>query len=165
MLRNKKNYVGALDRMENLEKMISIGESLGIDDAARKIQKCWRTSPKKRKSNVVQKYLFVSSFFICFTKFLVFNCYGNIYSIISLIPYASEHIIKTTIIIVKICVAIRQFLISFTKLIMLHVPMALTNVSFVWAFITWYWMKPAACNLTKYNFKDQFDHFYNTIHT
>jgi len=53
MLRNKKNYVGALDRMENLEKMISMGESLGIDDAARKIQKCWRHSPKKRKSNIV----------------------------------------------------------------------------------------------------------------
>ena len=53
MLRNKKNYIGALDRMENLEKIISIGEDLGIDDAARKIQKFWRHSPKKRRSNMV----------------------------------------------------------------------------------------------------------------
>lgn len=53
MLRNKKNYVGAMDRMENLEKLISIGEGLGIDDAARRIQKCWRHSPKKRHSAMV----------------------------------------------------------------------------------------------------------------
>ena len=53
MLRNKKNYVGRLDRMENLEKVISMGEDLGIDDAARRIQKCWRSSPKTRHSHRV----------------------------------------------------------------------------------------------------------------
>ena len=43
MLSNKKKYNSRFDRMDNLERIVSKGEGLELDKAARRIQRCWRS--------------------------------------------------------------------------------------------------------------------------
>ena len=47
MLMKKKRYNSAFDRMDNLERIVSVTETIGIDDAARRIQRCWRSNRRE----------------------------------------------------------------------------------------------------------------------
>ena len=44
MLRNKKSYNSRLDRMDNMQRIVSAGEALELHKAASRIQRCWRSN-------------------------------------------------------------------------------------------------------------------------